>query len=343
LQYSILIIKLGALGDVLRTTFLLKELKNKYKDCKISWLTAEKAKELLANNPLIDKIYAIDDKEIIPEYFDLVLSLDEEKETADIASKLKKNKIIGVYSEKGMINYTPDSETWFGMGLLRPKEKGGIEEADKLKKQNKKTYQEIIAKIAGTEYNKEPYTLNLTKEETLFGEKFAKKNGIIRGELVIGLNTGAGKRWPAKMWSEKKTAELADMLSENLKAKIIVFGGKDENERNEKIRKLAKAKIIDAGSNNSLRQFSSLVNLCKIMVVTDTLAMHIALSLGKKVVVLMGPTSLHEIETYGLGKKLYADSKCLCCYKKECNYGEECCTEKISVKQVYESIVEALK
>ena len=43
---KILIVKTGALGDVVRSTFLAQALKQKYKGCEIYWLTSEKAKDI---------------------------------------------------------------------------------------------------------------------------------------------------------------------------------------------------------------------------------------------------------------------------------------------------------
>ena len=58
---KILIIKLGAIGDVIRTTSILPGLREKYKDCKIDWLTKKEPYDILKNNTLIDKIYVIDE------------------------------------------------------------------------------------------------------------------------------------------------------------------------------------------------------------------------------------------------------------------------------------------
>lgn len=38
---KILIVKIGAIGDVLRTTSILKGLKGKYKGAEIDWLTSK--------------------------------------------------------------------------------------------------------------------------------------------------------------------------------------------------------------------------------------------------------------------------------------------------------------
>ena len=42
------------------------------------------------------------------------------------------------------------------------------------------------------------------------------------------MNTSAGKRWQLKKLGIEKTIELANKLNEELKAKIILFGGKEE-------------------------------------------------------------------------------------------------------------------
>ena len=52
--------------------------------------------------------------------------------------------------------------------------------------------------------------------------------------------------------------------------------------------------------------------------------MHIALALGRRTVVLFGPTSAPEIEMYGLGEKVFPDMTCLSCYKMTCDFVPNC-------------------
>ena len=77
---KILIIKTGAFGDVLRTSVILEGLKEKYPDSKIYWLTSIDANPLLENNPFIQETYFIEqlNKKIFSEYFDLIISLEED-------------------------------------------------------------------------------------------------------------------------------------------------------------------------------------------------------------------------------------------------------------------------
>jgi len=327
---KILIIKLGAMGDVLRTTAILEGLKEKHK-AEVWWITKKESYEILKNNKIIDNVLVYDGKlinKLKDEKFDLVINLDEDYEACKLASEVNSRKIVGAYLKNGKQTYTDDSRQWFDMGLIS---KYGKEEADRLKKLNKKTYQKHLCEILGIKPGN--VILNLGKEDLKFAENFAKKNGIDKSDILIGINTGAGKRWRQKSLSIEKTAKIVDAIADELDAKIILFGGKEEKERNEKIKKITKARIIDAGCDNSLLEFASLVNLCSIIVTSDSLALHIATALDKKVAVFFGPTGASEIELYGLGKKIVAKMDCLCCYKKECNKKPNC-MDKIDVQEI---------
>lgn len=333
---EILIIKLAAMGDVLRTTSILKGLKERCSGSKITWVTKKQSYDLLKNNQYIDKILLIERslKELNDIKFDLVISLDDEDESCELATKINKEKLIGAYLDGNKKVYTEDSSGWFDMGLIS---KYGKEKADELKGINKKTYQEIISNMLDIKPSE--LILNLENKELKFAEEFAKKHDLKGDDLIIGLNTGAGKRWPCKKLSIEKTAELANMLNSEPNTKVILFGGPEETERNQKIKEKVKNNIIDAGCDNTLKQFAVLVNLCNIVIVSDSLAMHIAIALKKKVIAFFGPTSAAEIELYGRGKKIIAPIKCVSCYKKTCKKQPNC-MDLIKIDDMIKSVKE---
>ena len=89
ISFKILIIKLDAVGDVLRTTSILKPLKKKYPDCYIEWCTRQNASELFENNLLVDEVIIIEDDayfRLNAEEYDLVINLDTSKISSAIAS-----------------------------------------------------------------------------------------------------------------------------------------------------------------------------------------------------------------------------------------------------------------
>ena len=314
---DILIIKLGAIGDVLRTTSLAPALKEKYPQAKIDWVTKENAFQMLKSNPHIDNIFSIEKIEKLSKKYDLVLNFDDEEPACQLASNVQKNKLIGAYIKDGQKTYTDDSAEWFDMGLIS---KFGKKKADELKAINKRTYHEIHFSILGLKGDKKHQTeLFLDKENLDFARKFAYKNNIKNDDLVIGISTGAGGRWQDKKLSIEETVSLIDKLNNETTAKILLFGGPEEKERNQKIKESVKTQIIDAGCGNSLMDFSSLVNLCNILVTSDSLALHIGTALKKKIVSFYYPTSSSEIETYGRGIKIIAKGNSYCSYQAKCD------------------------
>ncbi|MFH1317236.1 MAG: glycosyltransferase family 9 protein [Candidatus Woesearchaeota archaeon] len=342
-DFRILIIKCGASGDVVRTTFILPGLKEKYKDCEITWVTSKFNLDLIKNIDLIDEKIAFnrDTKYKLTNEYDMVVSLDDEKAMCELASSVKSKKITGAYLDPdGERKYTDDSEQWFGMGLLRPDEKGGKEKADQLKAENKKSYQKHIAEILDIGLNKP--LVKYSDSEREFAKSFSEKNGINEDNLIIGLNTGAGGRWKYKRISEEKTAELADRLISELGAKVILFGGPDEVERNSMIMDLVNEKIIDAGCENLLLEFAALINLCDAVVASDTLGMHLGIAQDKKVVSFFGPTPAAEIEMYGNGIKIIPNKDCLVCYLMDCDEKIKC-MELITVDILFDAVKKILE
>ena len=95
---KILIIKLGAMGDVLRTTPLLAELKRNYPASKISWLVEAQSRPVLEKNPLIDALFTYSDQNILAlkrDHFDLSVNLDKEPEAIDAMMAIPSKKRLG--------------------------------------------------------------------------------------------------------------------------------------------------------------------------------------------------------------------------------------------------------
>jgi heptosyltransferase-2 len=157
--------------------------------------------------------------------------------------------------------------------------------------------------------------------------------------LRIGLNTGAGGRWRWKKWTDEGQVELIRAIrATHPNARILLYGGPEERERNRALVRLAPEMLVDTGTENSLRQFGALVDLCDVMVTGDTMALHLASALGKRIVALFGPTSAPEIELYGRGTKILpTDMSCLGCYLSDCDV-RPACMQRISPDTVLAAV-----
>lgn len=337
IEFKILIIKLDAVGDVLRTTCILPGLKEKYPASHITWLTKSNASEIFFNIDLVDRVLAIDNFEtnyfLSVESFDLVLNLDSSPLSSSICSFVNGKEKLGFgLDEKGQV-YPINEEAieWFEMGAF-----------DDLKKRNTKTYQSIILNIARLKTENFPILLKLSDSEISFANNFLMKYGIDKTKKIIGLNTGAGPRWKFKSWTLEGFESLIKKILSETDYYVFLYGGSYEKERNDQLSKLHASRVINTGTENSLREFFTLLNLCDILLTGDTLAMHAATALKKKVVALFGPTSANEIETYGLITKIQSNLDCLVCYKMDCDFDPNC-MNSISPEIVFEKIMELMR
>jgi heptosyltransferase-2 len=331
---EILIIKLGALGDVLRTTCILPGLKTKYPGAVIEWLTLPNAAELLVDNSWIDLVWVKDDhvlKKLQKKTYDLVISLDDDEWPSMVASSLSVRELFGAFFTNGEIGYTDSSARWFDMSLIS---RQGKMRADQLKKKNKESYPALLCNMLGIEMGRP--NLVIAEADDRVARRFFDKN-FSKGHQIVGLNTGAGPRWRFKKLSAVKTVELSNLLVEKLGVEVLLFGGPEEQERNKWIKKKARYQIFDAGGDRSILEFAALIGRCDALVTSDSLAMHIGYVLRVNVAAFFGPTSAAEIELFDNGIKIAPTMSCLCCYKTDCDY-EQTCMDNIQVRSIYESV-----
>ncbi len=327
----IAIIKLGALGDVLRTLPIAKALKKKYENCEITWITKENAFELLKNNKDIDKIK--DFKESFDEEFDILYNFDIEEEATDLAKNIRAKKKCGFSSDQGYPTpFNSGAEDYLNTVF-----------DDEVKKTNKKTYQELIFKAAEISYNKEKYEIFLNQSEREYGENFIDRNQIEKDKL-IGIHIGASERWPSKAWHIERIREFVKKLREE-NFEIILFGGIEESEKIERLKNEfdeENIKIFTNDPNNSIREFTSLVNQCKIIVCSDSLALHVSLALGKKCIGLFFCTSPNEVESYGLLEKIVSE-KLYDFFPEKMNEYDENLVKSIKVDDVLSAVKRSFK
>jgi len=338
LTKKVLIVKLAADGDVLRTTCLLPALKKELPGCHITWVTESSAEPLLANNPLIDRVLSPPERflpVLLAGAFDIVINTDADIRCCSLATLSPGKEKRGFdLDEQGTIRVLSDpAMEWFQLGLW-----------DDLKRANRRSYPEIIYKIAGLEGPVSQPMLVLTDDETEDAVEHLNRCGWHKNSdrQVIGLNTGAGQRWKRKALPVETIEHvIANILGSSPGVDIFLLGGPEEKERNAFLAGKYGSKVIDTGTKNSLRRFASIVSHTDVLLTADTLAMHIGMALRKFVVVHFGPTSPWEIDLWKNGEKLTPVMDCICCYLPDCDMSPAC-NERITPEQIVKSLQKGL-
>jgi heptosyltransferase-2 len=317
---KIIIVKLDAVGDVLRTTSILSSLKSIYPEASIKWITKQKSFDVLKNNKMIDEIYFDNDKQgrAYSETFDIAINLDTGNDSCLIMNKITAVEKFGytlAYKKPYPLNSLANE--WYLMGV-----------DDNFKKQNQKTYHRLIHEICGIEYNYSKPVLEITENNRITAACIRDKLGIHNyGEFIL-VNLGGGSRWQYKKWTKEGYAELIDKLSyEKPNTAVGVVAGEEDIEFHNEILLLINKRdnVFLLGCENSTDDFISIIYLANKIFTSDSLAFHVATALEKYVVVIVGPTSYSELDVFGNGHILYSSKvDCLACYLNKCDKTVTC-------------------
>jgi heptosyltransferase-2 len=328
----ILIIKLDAVGDVARTTALLRPLRVAHTPCHITWLAAPEALDLLRGNPLIEVALPYDLpslERLRAERFGLVLSLDKTPRAAGVAMGVQAALKLGFGLSQWGTVYPLNEEAEYAFRL-------GLDDDLKFR-QNRRTYQEVIFEVCRMAYRREEYELPVGEEDRSHAAAVLDRLGIRPDDTVVGLNLGGGAMFSHKMWAEKECLAFLRLLTRRLRCKVLLFGAKRERERMEAVLAAGLPEVFSAGFDNTLRQFQALLGRCQALVGGDSLGMHLGIAEKVRQVVLFGPTCPQEIELYDRGEKIVSPAACAPCYSDRCRRSPTC-MEAISPAAVVEAV-----
>jgi len=315
---NILIIKLGAIGDVIRTTPILWRLKVDYPEARIWWLTY--FPDVLSSQ--VDVVLPFTTQSLATlaaVQFDLLLNFDKDREACALASTLHSSAKKGFVLRDGVAHPADaDAEMKFLTGIF-----------DDLSRDNTKSYLEEIFEISGLTFSGERYIL-----DSFASDGYSWK--LPRGKKIIGLNTGCGGRWTTRLWPDRYWIALARKLK---KAGYfpLLLGGEQEHARNRRLSRESGARYF---GHFPLRQFINLVDQCDLIITAVTMAMHITVGLGKKIVLFNNIFNRHEFELYTLGEIIEPEAGCTCHYAPHCTNPEFTpmgCMKTLRVQTVLEA------
>lgn len=176
-----------------------------------------------------------------------------------------------------------------------------IATTDEGKKENGTVWQHHLAEIIGSEWNEmDEYLIPPRKVEQ---------------EEKVGLNFMVGAKWPTKEWPLPYWHELGRILEE-----------KDHEVHWQPV-------------TDDLDHYMDWVCSCSSIITCDSLGLHLAIAMKKKVIGIFGPTSEKEVFFYGRGRALTVTLPCRPCYKDKCRIDGNGCMSGVTPRKVYEEWV----
>ncbi len=329
--FRILIIKLGALGDVIRTAALLPGLKTAWPVSHITWVSRPAGVRILAHHPQIDRLLPLDVETLAQlevEHFDLVLSLDKEPGPAGLAMRVPaaQRRGIGLSRFGTVYPLNPECGPYFALGL-----------DDELKfRGNTRSYPQLIYEAVGLPYAGQRYELFPAPADRAHAAAVWDALGVRPTDAVVGLNTGAGRVFANKNWPAERFVALARRLVRRAGVRVALLGGPDERLLNERIARACPG-VLDTGGTHSELQFAALLERCGVVVTGDTMALHVAVALRVPVVALFGPTCPQEIDLFGRGEHIVTSLPCSPCYRRACDRQPNC-MDDIALERVLAAV-----
>ncbi len=298
----ILLIKLGAAGDVVRTTPLLHPLGRDYPRHRLTWLTEfpDLVPMSVPDRRRFDATSVLWARNTA---FDLVINLDKDPEACALATEVLADRKFGfVLGDDGFCSAVGEAaEAKILTGVF-----------DDVNQRNSLSYPAEIFGICGYEFAGEEYVL----DRPALPASVAPASG----RAVVGLNTGCGGRWTSRLWPEDHWAALVGLLRKEGLG-VMLLGGPEEDGRN---RRLSEATGALYHGTFPLGEFVGVMDLCDVVVTAVTMAMHLAIGLGKELVLFNNIFNPAEFELYGRGEIVTPETSCSCFFAPRCREAKPC-------------------
>jgi len=241
-----------------RTTPLLRRLNGQ-----VTWLTERKNAVLLEGLAPNLRCFSWEDREkVLDRHYSLVINLEDTLSVAQLLKNVECSAIFGAYAGfDNSLQYTENSKCWFDLSLISSY---GKQAADRLKLQNRRTYQDMVFGGLSLRFAGEPYLLPEPIETGLSGD--------------IAIAADSGLVWPMKKWA------YYGKLREALEAQGLT--------------------VNVLPKRSSLLEHLADVRNHRCLIGGDSLPMHFALGTATPCVTLFTCTSPWEIYDYGAQTKI---------------------------------------
>ncbi len=263
-----LIIRFSSIGDIVLTTPVIRNLRKKFPDATIHFLTKKEFASILQSNPYLDKVILLHDefeatlKELEKENYDLIIDLHHNLRTLRIRNSLKN---IPFHSFAKL-----NIKKWIYTNL----------------KINLMPSEHIVDR-----YMETVRSLGVTNDNVGLDFFIPENQTIKEGDLPFSHTHGyiaiaIGAAHETKKLPVVKLKELAAKIE----FPIVLLGGKEDFLNGEKIAEPDPVKIYNACGKFSLNESADIVRKATMVISHDTGLMHIAAAFKKKIFSIWGNT-----------------------------------------------------
>lgn len=321
---KILIIRTGAIGDVVHTTNLFRAIKKFKNEVEIHYLTSETIKPLLVNDKDIDKVLTINPKfKMFSDY------------TKELAKTLKQEQYDLV------LNLQPSWKVRYLIFLA------GIKNCFEYKKRFK---MHAVTNFWATGLKPFPQLKEEDKLQLFLPDEvveFAKNEVCNLKRPLVVINAGGvfskrqGRTYPVDKW-----VELGNKIQDEFSGTILLNGAKEDEEILSPLNNIKNS--VNYIGKLSLINSCALIGQADLMLSGDSGPLHIATALNVKSIGLFGSMPAKRTGCYSSGINIVSKKSCVPCNRRKCKYLKKSknlyapCMEEISVDEILEQVKQSL-
>ncbi len=346
---KILVLRLSAVGDVIRTLPAVKALKERCPSSQITWVVEEPSKNFLESQPELDDVVLFPRKRWTQGIRSPRAWWRTAKEMNQWVKELRRRQFDVVLDfhgilKSGVLSLLSGSPRRIGFDWRSSKEGSSLFSNVKveLPKEGITRYQRGFYLLKGLGFDV-PHTsgpLSIPPRDREYVDSFFSQLLVPPSRPLIAIHPGTSLNYGSKRWMPDRYAQLADRLTREIQGTVVFTWGPGELPLVEEMRKAMTAPSILAPPTESLTQLGEVFKRCNLYIGGDTGPTLIASMMGVPVVILYGPTDPFLYEPVGKHTNVMKEVGCNPCRKRSCK--EMTCLEKITVEDVFGAARELL-
>ncbi|MCB9800515.1 MAG: lipopolysaccharide heptosyltransferase II [Candidatus Omnitrophica bacterium] len=337
-EKKILLIKLGAMGDLILITPSLRMIRNRYPKAHISLLVDKALAPLISTSPYLNEVIMIDRKKLSKVGYLLKWAKKLRRESFDLSVDFQNTKWTHLLSAlSGIPARYGFARGKFGFLVNRPDK--NFETVDAPVKHQFR----ILTKLGISKLDDELELPLDAEAEDRIEQLLTRKNEMSLSPRV-GFVMESSEHWPTKRWPFEHFRQLAGELVRKCDCDIVLIGSGQEPEKAEELRALHPHKILNLSGKTNLKDLVSLIKRLDVIVTGDTAPLHVAAAVGTRIVSFFGPTDpRRHMPPAEDSIVLTRHLACQPCYSGVCRMEEQlACMKKISVQEVFNAVLKQL-
>ena len=343
---GILVIRLSAVGDIVRTLPAVHALREGFPKAHISWVVEEKGRDILLHQPEVDEIILFHRKRWEKGILNPLACV---KTIGEVYRFIKgiRNRHWDVALDfhgilkSGLISYLSGARerVGFARGFCKDCNYLFNNRRVRLRSQRLSRFERNLALIRslGLDGGGEAVEFHVSKEDIDYVDEFFQSQGLEMSGPLIAIHPATSPNTPYKRWPSARYGRLADRLVEELRASVLFTWSPGERSVVDEVRARMQKDSMVAPETHSLKQLGELFRRCSLYIGGDTGPMHIASLVKTPVVGIFGPTdpvvnAPYEGTPYVMVRK---DIPCSPCRNYHCEKVE--CMNAVTTQDVFEA------